>query len=704
MDSAVVTSTTTTTISLSWSTSACEGYDVQAALDSSFEGTVFSSSTQDAAVSALTVIGLSANTVYYVRAGNLYNGATNYASLGTVSTLTQPVSNPALTKVFYSSSAYSWDTLPEYPQPATSEGYRVSLSTAPDFSGVIFSSATGDVSRGALTVLRDTDGVNALTPNTSYYAEIGSLNWDGIANNVLLAAPTVTLSNPPVEKDYAVGENDLAVNWSTHSNPSDTVYLAQIAEAAGFAPVLASSYVYGGSALFSGLTANTTYYFRVSSFNRAGTREGPVVFKPVSTLTRPPLFADFAFVGASSASVNWGTNLNPEDTPYNVQISTAPDFSVLNASDSVTGGAKIFTPLNGNTTYYARVAGINRAGLQTAWTDLGLFLTYPAVPSDVSPSTANFSDVRLDMFYVNWKTNGNSTMTVYEVEISTRSGFSVLYASAATLGTSQLFSELPEGTTFYARVLARGQAGAGSDYKVLGSTMTLYYAAAATSYNETVTITLPTSYGNFVLVIPAHTFLSAVKVTLRKKYSFPDAPSPAAVLTPTGVGAEITTLPDVEAHNLLSLTIPYKTTDMAAFDRARLVIAYYDDSSEVWAPMPSTSNLSANTVTARVNHLSIYQIMQTAVAENLNEVKIFPNPFLPYKGHKFVQFTGLPAGAKVRIYTFLGELVREFKADSDGQATWDGFNSYGAKVASGVYMALFQKGSQKQILKLAVER
>jgi len=66
----------------------------------------------------------------------------------------------------------------------------------------------------------------------------------------------------------------------------------------------------------------------------------------------------------------------------------------------------------------------------------------------------------------------------------------------------------------------------------------------------------------------------------------------------------------------------------------------------------------------------------------------------------------MPPYAKVKIYTFLGELVKEFSADINGMAYWDGKNSGGQKAASGVYIAMLKtkdKSSSKMV-KIVIER
>ena len=68
--------------------------------------------------------------------------------------------------------------------------------------------------------------------------------------------------------------------------------------------------------------------------------------------------------------------------------------------------------------------------------------------------------------------------------------------------------------------------------------------------------------------------------------------------------------------------------------------------------------------------------------------------------------TALPAGARVKIYTFVGELVRSLKADVNGMAHWDGTNDDGRDAASGVYIAFIRTGDKKssKSFKVALER
>lgn len=72
-------------------------------------------------------------------------------------------------------------------------------------------------------------------------------------------------------------------------------------------------------------------------------------------------------------------------------------------------------------------------------------------------------------------------------------------------------------------------------------------------------------------------------------------------------------------------------------------------------------------------------------------------------------FDNLTSEGTIRIYTIPGDLVREisFSAADNGCKAWDGKNSAGRNVASGVYLAIIISpgvGGGTLIKKLAIER
>jgi hypothetical protein len=109
-------------------------------------------------------------------------------------------------------------------------------------------------------------------------------------------------------------------------------------------------------------------------------------------------------------------------------------------------------------------------------------------------------------------------------------------------------------------------------------------------------------------------------------------------------------------------------------------------------------------VSAPTAHLSLFQLMAVEPSASVESAKAYPNPFLPARGHAELKFAGLPLGAKVTLYTILGEKVRELAADGSGTARWDGRTEAGHAAATGVYVALIESGGERTTLKVAVQR
>jgi len=78
---------------------------------------------------------------------------------------------------------------------------------------------------------------------------------------------------------------------------------------------------------------------------------------------------------------------------------------------------------------------------------------------------------------------------------------------------------------------------------------------------------------------------------------------------------------------------------------------------------------------------------------SLDSIEVYPNPFVPSKGHTRVTFRNVPDGSTVRIYTISGELVKEIDRAVNTFAYWDGKNISGEDVRSGIY--LFTIGDKK---------
>jgi hypothetical protein len=139
-------------------------------------------------------------------------------------------------------------------------------------------------------------------------------------------------------------------------------------------------------------------------------------------------------------------------------------------------------------------------------------------------------------------------------------------------------------------------------------------------------------------------------------------------------------------------------------DTTKLVLARYNPVSGQCLPLETNIDPGNRTITATLNHFSVFKLMLKNAATDLNSIVVFPNPFRPNRGNGFVTINYLPASAKVRIYTLSGDKVWEGTAASTGIIIWKGVNKSGQLVASGVYLAVIDSSAGKKVVKLAVER
>jgi len=121
---------------------------------------------------------------------------------------------------------------------------------------------------------------------------VGTINWDN-EKNYIQAPTTATLANIPIQEDYDLTSTTMTLNWDINSNPTDTVYLAEISNHSDYSSPFASSSTTNAFVEFTGLSPNTTYYSKVTSLNRFNIPSGPIEFSAMATLAYPPVSEDF---------------------------------------------------------------------------------------------------------------------------------------------------------------------------------------------------------------------------------------------------------------------------------------------------------------------------------------------------------------------------------------------------------------------------
>ncbi|MHB9155090.1 MAG: hypothetical protein ACYC5N_05270, partial [Endomicrobiales bacterium] len=215
-------------------------------------------------------------------------------------------------------------------------------------------------------------------------------------------------------------------------------------------------------------------------------------------------------------------------------------------------------------------------------------------------------------------------------------------------------------------------------------------------------VVLKAEAGNITVEVPDGAFSEQVTLTVAL------AATPAVTretLKPTALCMDITNDKALQPRKDMTLIIRYRDSDVAGLDETKLSVCRYDAARGHWAVIPSTPVPSENYVTASLNHLSRFALLQVAAATTVNDAGVYPNPYSPVRHASGMVFENLPLTAEIRIYTILGEFISRVPYESrDGRALWRGKNEAGETVASGVYIALIKSPEGTKKVKLAVEK
>ncbi|HOW90660.1 MAG TPA: fibronectin type III domain-containing protein, partial [Elusimicrobiales bacterium] len=165
---------------------------------------------------------------------------------------------------------------------------------------------------------------------TYYFAIKARSSWDAWSYLSVGATAQARLHAPVFSGFSGVGEGSVRIDWSCSGNVSWAGYrvLASTAPdplAPGGAQVTSSD-TYNTYLSSSGLSADTTYYFRVAAIIGNGASISYYTApRGISTLADVPSAAGFADVEENAMVFGWSPNGNSGGTLYRVAFSTAPD-------------------------------------------------------------------------------------------------------------------------------------------------------------------------------------------------------------------------------------------------------------------------------------------------------------------------------------------------------------------------------------------
>lgn len=330
---------------------------------------------------------IASGVTYCVAAGNNYANAGNYSPARVTEAITVGATTSSDAFASYSNYGSVVDILA--PGSNITSDYYTSDTATATMSGT--SMASPHVAGAAALYLEahptatPADVASALVAAASVN-KISSVP-SGTVNKLLYTlfdGGQPTVPDPPVLSSPANGATNVSIPVTLVWNASSgaTSYNVQVSTNSSFTSLVYNQTgITSTSVTVSNLSAGTTYYWRVSATNAAGTSAWSSVWSfttasgggtppAAPTLVSPPNGA----TGVSrTPTLQW--NASAGATSYRVQVSRYSSFSSVVYDQTVTTtSVTLTTRLSGWTTYYWRVCAINQYGT-SPWSSVWKFTT-----------------------------------------------------------------------------------------------------------------------------------------------------------------------------------------------------------------------------------------------------------------------------------------------------------------------------------------
>ncbi len=631
-----------------------------------------------------------------------------------------------------SSIAWSWAAA------AAADGYDVYPSSAPS-SAPAYYPGTAFVQQG-------------LSPNTTYSITAAGRNFSGEGP---LSPPSDVLATPaapPAGVSAGLYFSSITLSWALNGNPPGTQ--AEVEKLYGSAEATTDA-----SYTDTGLLGCTSYYYSIWNVNSAGVPSARAEVGPLLTGSPSPpqpggLYA--AALGGGRIAVSW------EPSPF--EGITAYDLYYDGGSGTIDYGAPlaVLSPLQdsyitgvlvSSAAYRFALRAVHRCGVEEKNTSVAAS----------APSLAALSGPRAGIRtpQAGRRVYGNSLTVLAELYSGTpQETRNVLFQYRAA-GSSAWLDMVPAGAAehpnpdasfpyfvhwdvtglppgeYDLRAVAYGLSGA-ADQAPDSVTVDVDPAAPDIAENDSGgTVARSQTVYNLVpdaaaagdpatpqvtyVLIPAGA-LDASSATLTVISGPPALPPPPPDAVPAGIAAEasLSGQSDLAGGLTALVTLSYQDADGDGVldgtnihaDQLRMYSSRTP--SGPWEMVADSSvDLAGRKVSGHTSHFSYFALF-VPQSSGVSSARAYPVPWKPGSGGRFdsafgsdgIVFDHLEAGSEISIFTVTSRLVRKLHVSAAdlGVKVWDGKNSSGADVASGVYLAYIKAGGNSKVLKLAVER
>ena len=425
----ILTALSTTTLRADWGVngnSTGTFYNLSISSDSGF-GVAYTTASWTGSTNTWQMGGLEGGTTYYVivRALNLGDGGySNYTSTAVKVMPAQP-SVPAFGAAAISSVTIQWG----WTASTFADGYKLYSST-----GALLSTGT------ALSAPE-----TGLTPNTQYTRYVQAFN-DLFFTNSASSAVYTNAAAPVSLSLTALSSTTLRADWGVNGNSTSTVYNLSISSDSGFGVAFTTASWTGSTNTWqmSGLEGGATYYVKVRAQNLGDSLYSAETAASRLMPAQPSAPGSFGAAAISSVTIQWGWTASTFVDGY--RLYTAAD-AFLSSAAALSVSETGLTP----NTPYTRYAQAYNAAYYNSSLSSAVF-TNAAAPVSLSLAALSSTTLRAD-----WGMNGNSTSTVYNLSVSSDSGFAAAFTTATWTGSTNTWQlgGLEGGATYYVKVRAQ---------------------------------------------------------------------------------------------------------------------------------------------------------------------------------------------------------------------------------------------------------
>jgi hypothetical protein len=446
---------TPTSVTFQWNPAiGANTYRLQIATDTSFTSVLYD--FPSLATTARQVQSLAYNTTYYWRVSASNGNGTSAFSTAWRFTVTVPAPGvPYLASPADGAVDIALPVTLSWAQSSGAVSYRIRISTASDFSSIVFDS----------TAALNTATVGGIAAGVKHFWQVTAQNGGGFSMSAVWSFTTrINIPTLPVlvspDDGAANVSPTLTLSWAGGSGAA--AFHVQIARDSLFSLlVLNDSVVTGPSrSIIQPLDGLSKYFWRVRAYNVGGSTPFTTP-RAFTTIIGTPSLAYPANGGmhiASTPIVRW--NAVRGDARYRIQLSTDPQFTSFAVDVSgLVDTAYRTQALLGFTRYYWRVSARSADGSSVGdYSTPKYFTTILDTTAVLSPANAVLEHPTTATFL--WRRTRYAE--TYRVEVATDSGFTAMVAADSSLvDTSRTIRDLPGLTTYYWHVRAQNPADTG---------------------------------------------------------------------------------------------------------------------------------------------------------------------------------------------------------------------------------------------------